>query len=235
MDGDPASGSDRSWTKDRRRALVRAVALLTACAAFLGASAAFAQGSPAVVRQVMSSGGGPSSGGAVSLQATLGQALAHAPAAVDPMVGGGYWRAPLRDADEIACGLLAGGSNVFHLTRQVTAAVETAGPGTLHCLRVVRTDAQHPQWVAGIDPTAFWTLTSYDTAGIPASGYSLALTFPQPGYGNPFACRWTGVAWQCGQTTFDPTSVTRGGVTALSDWVVASQSVPVELIHFTVE
>jgi hypothetical protein len=151
------------------------------------------------------------------------------------MVGGGYWRAPLRDADEIACGLLTGQSNVFHQTRRVTAAVEAAGPGTLHCLRVIRTDAQHAQWQPGIDATAYWTLTSFDTGGLPAAGYSLALTFPQPGYVNPFACRWSGVQWECGQTTFGMTSVTRAGVTTLSDWVVASQVVPVELFRFTVE
>ncbi|MEO6323068.1 MAG: hypothetical protein ABIT01_14315 [Thermoanaerobaculia bacterium] len=211
-----------------------ATALLSA-AALLSACVALGQGSPTVVWQTVSSGGGGSGGGAVSVQATLGQPLAHGAAAVDPMIGGGYWRAPLRDSDEIACGMLAGQSNVFHQTRLVTVAVEGSGPGTLHCLRATRTDAQHPQWVPGIDASAYWTLTSFDTSGLPASGYSLALTFPQPGLGNPFACRWSGLAWQCGQTSFDLTTVTRAGVTTLSDWVVASQSVPVELIHFTAD
>ena len=216
------------------RRVSRVLALLTLCAA-LPTGTAFAQGAPAVVWQTVSSGGGASSGGTVSVQSTLGQTWAHAPAVVDPMVGGGYWRAPLRDNDEIACGLLTGQSNVFHQTRLVTAAVEAGGPGTLHCLRMIRTDAQHPQWVAGIDASAFWTMTSFNTAGLPAAGYLLALTFPHPGFGNPFACRWSGTQWQCGQTTFDLTTVTRAGVTTLSDWVVASLSVPVELIHFTAE
>lgn len=220
----------------RGRPLRRAALLsfaLTSVAAI--PATARAQGAPSLALGVMAGAGGVATAGAVSIQATLGEPIVHAPSPASPSIAGGYWRTPLKDGDEIACGLLAGEGNVFHLTRRVTAAVEAAGPGTLRCLRVARTDAQHPQWQAGTDPSAYWTVTGFDASGQPAAGYSLALTFPHPGFANPFACRWGGAEWECAQTSWDAGTVTRGGVTALSDWVVADHALPVGLFSFEVE
>jgi hypothetical protein len=211
------------------------VRLAAASALLLSGARASAQGAPGVVWQVVSAGTGSSSAGQVRVDATLGQFVAHAPAAGNPMLGGGYWRAPLRDRDEIACGLQAADSNVFHQTQRVTVQVEAAGPGTLHCLRVIRNDVQHPAWELGIDASAYWTLTGFDDGGGTAAGYALAFTFMQPGYPDPFACHWGGVHWDCGRTSFDASSVTRNAVTMLADWAVGSANVPVELLDFTVE
>jgi hypothetical protein len=203
--------------------------------ALSAARGALSQGAPVGTLSVLASAGGLASAGAGSVQATFGEAVVHGPSAVDPSLAGGYWRTPLKDRDEIACGLLAGQSNVFHLTRFVTGTVEASGPGTLHCLRIRRTDAAHPQALPGVDPTAYWTLDGFDAAGLPASGFSLTVTLPHPGYGNPFACRWNATQWDCAQTSFDATTITRGGVVALSDWVVADHAVPVDLIRFRLD
>ena len=74
-------------------------------------------------------------------------------------------------------------------------------------------------------------------AGSAPSDYVVALTFPHPGLTSPHVCRSVGGGiWECAQSGFTATDVTRVGITELSDWAVSEGFVvPVELFSFSVE
>lgn len=91
---------------------------------------------------------------------------------------------------------------------------DVATQGTLSSLRVKRRDLSHPYASAGMQTGKYWNITPT------GSGYSVDLTLPQTGLSNPQACRYSSGAWDWGRTSFTSTSVTRGGVTAFSDWTV---------------
>jgi hypothetical protein len=93
-------------------------------------------------------------------------------------------------------------------------ATDVATQGALSSLRVKRRDQDHPNAPAGLLTGKYWNITP--TGG----GYSVNLTLPQPGLADPYACRYVNGGWDYARSVFTPTSVTRDGVSALSDWTV---------------
>jgi hypothetical protein len=95
--------------------------------------------------------------------------------------------------------------------------------GTLHRITVQRFNRSHPQAGAHFDTAYYWEITGTDSSGNPATGYVVDLTLPTtftPVAGDEL-CRFTGSGWDCAATSFTTNSITRAGITQLSDWTVA--------------
>lgn len=195
-------------------------------AALLLVSMVLAASGPAVDWQVVAGGGAPAAGGNITLNDTLGQPIIGASSGGNVGLGAGYWVG--LGYDETFCGLTTGMQN-FNQTWPVQVVIETLG--TIDCLRVTRVDGDHPQATGeselnGVGWGRYWAMTTTDSLGAAATGFTLSLTLPHDGLLDPRACRYTGGAgygWECDDgthTTFTTSTVTRSGITDLSDWAV---------------
>lgn len=213
---------------------IRVGVRVVACAVALLASgrALEAIPPPGVGLQVTAAGGGTSVGGSLRLTSTIGQNVQGPASGGGNAVAAGYLAPPPEDRDWTTCGLTQSGTYLFNLTYRVRLDVPVLG--SLHCLRVRRTDGPHPDAIPGIDTARFWSLTAENAAGGPAGAYAVSLTFPQPAYADPFACRSLGGgAWDCARDAFTSSTVRRDAIAALSDWAVSDHYVvPVELLGF---
>jgi autotransporter-associated beta strand protein len=109
------------------------------------------------------------------------------------------------------------GANHFGLTGVV---LDVASLGSLASVQIDRRDANHPS--AGPDQQTgrFWTMTPS------GAGFVLSVTLPHAVADAPSAaaCRFTPSAWDCGRSSSTQTTVTRSGVTTLSDWTVGTST-----------
>jgi len=94
--------------------------------------------------------------------------------------------------------------------------INVTAPDQLTNLQVERRDVDHPNATPWQAQGRYWSITP--TGG----GYTVDVTLPQTGADDTLAqaCRYTGADWDCDRTSSTPASVTRSGVTALSDWAV---------------
>lgn len=119
-----------------------------------------------------------------------------------------------------ACGLGIGTQTFYSGTFPVL--VDITVPGTLDCITVQRFDQSHPRATPSLATGAYWSISSTDANGDPASSYVLDLTLPTafaPDL-NDRMCRSAGHAWICGYTSHTATSITQAGITSLSEWAV---------------
>jgi hypothetical protein len=130
----------------------------------------------------------------------------------------------------------------------VTIAVTDDGTD-LDCLRVTHVPMNHPN----ADPPEmigeYWTIDALrsDMKTTATADYSVDLTLPfATADAADLDCRYTGSGWDCAATSFVAnTSVTRAGISELSDWAVADNAVPaagppgaamaIELVDFRAE
>ncbi len=208
------------------------LASLGLLASLVMAGIALAASGPAVDWQVVAGGGAPVAGGAVTLNDTLGQPVIGASSGGNLALGAGYWVG--LGYDETFCGLTTGVQN-FNQTWPVQVEIEALG--TIDCLRVTRIDGAHPHATGeselnGVGWGRYWTITATDSLGAAAADFTLTLTLPHDDLSNPRVCRYTGGAghgWDCddgGDTTFTTSTVTRTGITELSDWAVGGEVGP---------
>jgi len=104
-------------------------------------------------------------------------------------------------------------------------AVNVTTRGTLSSLRVERRDDDHPAGSTQAQTGRYWTITPTPTL----SGYTVNLTLPTafvPATGDK-VCRYTGSGnvWDCDLTSTTSSSITRNGITELSDWTVLRNAV----------
>jgi len=170
--------------------------------------------------------GGPSSGGSVALNDTLGQPVIGPSSSGDVGLNAGYWYA--RPNAELHCGL-ATGSYDLGPEPEVNVTVQTLG--TLACLRVERVDADHPNRTgsaggSGMGWGGYWVITATNSTGAPAAGYVLTLTLPHSGLSDPQVCKWKGTGWDCARDGFNTDAVWRGNIISLSDWAVGEHVGP---------
>ena len=117
------------------------------------------------------------------------------------------------------------GAYAFGLA-DVSVDVTSAG---LTSLQVERRDQDHPSANAGIHTGKYWGFTPV------GSGFTLDMTLPHNIVPDEFdkVCRYTGVdtTWNCASDSFDPTenTITRQGVTQLSDWATGNNVGPTAL------
>ncbi len=109
--------------------------------------------------------------------------------------------------------IAATGAKTFGLTG---ASTNVTTLGTLSNLQVDRRDTNHSNASGKTATGRYWTFTPT------GSGYALNLTLPHnvADHSIAEACRYTGSVWDCARTSSTSTTVTRNGVTQLSDWAV---------------
>ena len=103
------------------------------------------------------------------------------------------------------------GSLSFSLADVTINVTEKDG---LSSLQVVRKEAAHVDATSGIETGQYWSITPS------GGGYSVDLTLPQADLVDPSVCRLADNYWDCARTSSDVETVTRTGITALSDWAV---------------
>lgn len=121
--------------------------------------------------------------------------------------------------------VLGTGSFTFGLTG---VTIYVSAQGDLTNITVERIDEDHPNGtgVSGGDGTKtgkYWTITP---APVSPTGFSANITLPHNGLSDPSVCRYSGVAWDCAQTSFNSPEVQRDSVTAFSDWTVGQHVGP---------
>ena len=123
-------------------------------------------------------------------------------------------------------GVTAGSYTFYTNNLPVTILIVT--PGTLDRLVVQRVNRSHPQASPDLDTGYYWQIAGTDTNGHPASGYVVDLTLPTTfaSAADDQVCRFSGSAWDCAASAYTARSITRTGITELSDWAVAYRSGP---------
>ena len=113
------------------------------------------------------------------------------------------------------------GTVSFGLT---AVSVDVTTQGTLSQIDVDRIDSDHPDAKPGIQTGRYWTVTPT------GAGFTLDLTLLHDGLSAPKGCRYLGAGeWDCGtipENSNTATTVTRLGVTNLSDWAVGNNVDP---------
>lgn len=134
------------------------------------------------------------------------------------------------------CGL-SGGSTTFY-GGKLTVQTAFSSLGTLDCLAMQRFNKNHPNATPDLLTGYYWELRGADAAGGLPSGYNLTLTLPTRFYADSGdgVCRYlgSGTNWSCGYTSHSTNSVTRSGITTLSDWAV-SNNAPTAVLLFNFE
>jgi hypothetical protein len=117
----------------------------------------------------------------------------------------------------------------YNFTKQSGVSIQVDTPGNLACLYVDEMGSDHAHATSGIQTGRYWLIRGLQNDKIsPASGFSLTLTLPvsMTPDSKDKVCRYTGSAqtWDCGLTDFDAgaKTITRSGITALSDWAVGN-------------
>ena len=119
------------------------------------------------------------------------------------------------------------GSYTFY-TNNLPVSIRVVTPGTLNRLTLQRFNRSHPQASLDLETGYYWEIAGTDTSGSPATGYVIDLTLPTTFTtdAGDQVCRFTGSAWDCEASTYTANSVTRSGITQLSDWAVANRVGP---------
>ncbi len=117
------------------------------------------------------------------------------------------------------------GSYTFY-TNNLPVTIRVVTPGTLDQLTVQRVNRSHSQASPDLDTGYYWEIAGTDTNGNPATGYVVDLTLPTtftPATGDQ-VCRYAAGTWDCAASAYTANSITRTGITGLSDWAVAYRS-----------
>jgi hypothetical protein len=212
-----------------------ALGLVAVSLAFLlvAVGAALAATSPNVKWWNISGGGAPATGARITLNDTLGQPITGLSSGGNTALGAGYWYGA--GFDETRCDLTTG-LHSFNQTWPVQVDIKALG--TIDCIRVRRYDQDHLYATGSASGSGagwgrYWAITAVDSGGSPAAGFTLTLTLPHNGLTSPKACRYPGnqggAGWSCDDgthTTFTANTVTRSGITELSEWAVGNQVNP---------
>ena len=120
---------------------------------------------------------------------------------------------------------VTGGNNTFGLTGVETNVSE---PGSLTEIQVDRIDREHPNAFGSARTGRYWAITPT------GASFDLDLTLVHDVSPDSDAevCRFVAPAtpWDCERDTSTPTTVTRNGVTQLSDWAVGDLKLTLSLM-----
>ena len=118
------------------------------------------------------------------------------------------------------CDIAASQNYPFNSLNTLNVAVTTLGD--ISCLTVDRTGSNHPNATIGLQTGQYWAISAVNSSDSAASGFTVDLTLPASFTpdGNDKVCRYTGTGsvWDCALSSSTSTSVSRNGVTQLSDW-----------------
>ena len=110
----------------------------------------------------------------------------------------------------------------------VTITIPTGGLGDLARINIQRFNRGHPNAPFGPQTGYYWQIEGLDASDASASGYAVDLTLPVSGFTpdeDARVCRYTGAgrSWDCAATSYTTDTITRNGVTQLSDWAVGKR------------
>jgi len=126
----------------------------------------------------------------------------------------------------IQCGIQAAGEplayNFFSGANLVNVNVTDDG-SNFECLRITDINIDHPNATANIQTGKYWIIKALqiDKTTLATADYMVDLTLPfATANAEDENCRYTG-SWDCGANSYVAnTSITRTGITQLSDWAV---------------
>jgi len=152
------------------------------------------------------------------------------------------------EAGSMICGVALGGSYTFYGQFGVEINIDSLGSfPNLACLYVDEMGISHSNATgtpgsSGIATGKYWLIRGLQSDKLTdASGFVVTLTLPHDNLANPKVCKYPGgmggAGWDCDAAGSDPSSVTRSGITAFSDWAVGSNVKPtaVTLLHTAVK
>ena len=118
----------------------------------------------------------------------------------------------------------------------VTVVVPPGGQGNLARINIQRFDKSYDDAPAPLQTDYYWQIEGLNASAAPASGYSVNLTLPVPGFipdENARVCRRIGSAklWKCAMTSYTTNTITRNGVTWLSDWAVSKAPIKISELY----
>jgi surface protein len=131
-----------------------------------------------------------------------------------------------------------GGAGTYTFSSQSNVAIEVVSTGTdLACLYVEEVAGDHPNASgtsggSGIKTGKYWTINGLQSDGsTPATqDFSLNLTLPHSITPDTDAkvCKWlagagSGAGWDCARTSSTASTVTRNGISALSEWAAGNK------------
>ncbi len=133
------------------------------------------------------------------------------------------------EAGTMICGIAQG--NTYAFPHQSGVSIEVTTSGNLGCLYVDEMELNHPNATTGIQSGRYWLIRGLQSdKSTPATGFTVNLTLPTTFTpdGNDKVCRYSGsgTLWDCASSSFTTDSITRQGVTALSDWAVGNNVGP---------
>ena len=118
----------------------------------------------------------------------------------------------------------------FTFSTQSGVQIEVSSLGTdLGCLFVDEKPVDHPEATDGIKTGEYWTITGLQSNGVTTAtqDYILNLTLPHSELSDPEVCKYTdgpgGYEWDCYGNSSTTITVTRNGISSLSDWAVGDQ------------
>lgn len=108
----------------------------------------------------------------------------------------------------------------------VTVVVPAGGQGELARINMQRFNTNYPNALVPLRTGYYWQIEGLNASRGIASGYSVNLTLPVPGFTpdeNARMCRrhGLGMIWYCAATSYTADTITRNGVAQLSDWAVS--------------
>ncbi|MBK6712745.1 MAG: hypothetical protein IPG51_20800 [Chloroflexi bacterium] len=152
------------------------------------------------------------------------------------------------EAGSMVCSVTLGGSYTFAVQSGVEINIDSLGSfPNLACLYVDEMGISHPNATgtpgsSGIATGRYWLIRGLQSDKLTdGSGFVVTLTLPHDSLPTPKVCKYPGglggAGWDCDAAGFDPSSVTRLGITAFSDWAVGSEVGPtaVTLLHTAVK
>jgi hypothetical protein len=148
-------------------------------------------------------------------------------------VGGGFTTiAGSQDSPRIAGWTAADGQAITgagtynFYGNNLPVSVNVATQGDLARINIQRFNMSHPDATAAIQTGYYWQIEALNTSGITATGYVVSLTLPTSFTAdiNDQVCRYTGTSWDCAVNSFTLDSLTRQGITQLSDWAAGNDT-----------
>ncbi|MDJ0757349.1 MAG: choice-of-anchor Q domain-containing protein [Ardenticatenaceae bacterium] len=135
------------------------------------------------------------------------------------------------EVGDLQCGIQAAGEPAnYNFFTNVGLNIVNDGTN-LDCLLLTETPADHPSATPNLQTGVFWTIEGLqsDRTSQAAQDFSLDMTLPHAVSPDTDAkiCRHvSGPTWDCDRTSSNATTVTRSGITSLSDWTIGDNVGP---------
>ncbi|RCK73402.1 MAG: Fibronectin type III domain protein [Anaerolineae bacterium] len=132
------------------------------------------------------------------------------------------------EAGQMICDLSPSTGYIFNLNSNVMINT-TVTLGNLACLYVDEMETNHPNATPNLQTGRYWLIHGLQTdKQTAATGFTLNLTLPTnfTPDGKDNVCRYSASGWDCDMDSFTSNSITRNGITALSDWAVGNNVGP---------